>query len=211
MATTRNRQVLVQAAAAAASIAALLAGCASTRLDAQWSDSQLAPNSLRGARILVACEAHEAVLKQICQDQLVAEVVARGATPVVAPDIPVAGPARAPGNEPYVDAARGAGAKAVLTHAVTVADVSAGSGMSIGIGGFGIGGGNVRGGVGVSVPVGGNQPNTGYAMSSRLSDTANGRLLWSAKASASPSSDVNAQLAELTKALFGAADKAQLY
>lgn len=209
MATTRNRRLLVQVAAATA--AALLAGCASTRLDAQWSDPQLAPNSLRGARIMVACEAHEAVLKQICQDQLVAEVVARGATPVVAPDIAVAGPGRAPGNEPYLDAARGAGAKAVITHAVTVADVSAGSGMSIGIGGFGIGGGNVRGGVGVSMPVGGSQPNTGYAMSSRLSDTASGRLLWSAKASASPSSDVGAQLAELTKALFGAADKAQLY
>lgn len=208
MAKTELRQHL---RLAAASVAVTLAGCASTHLDAQWFDAQLAPNSLRGARIMVACEAHDLVLKQICQDLLVAEVIARGATPVVAPDTPVAGPGRSPGNEPYLNAARDAGAKAVITHAVTAADVSAGSGVSIGIGGFGIGGGNVRAGVGVSVPVAAGRPNTGYAISSRVSETASGRLLSTAKATAPPSSDPNHQLAELTKAVFGAADKAQLF
>jgi hypothetical protein len=201
------------AAAVVVIAAAQLAGCASTRLDAQWSDPQLAPNSLRGARVLVACEAHDLVLKQICLDQLSAEVVARGGTAVPAPDIAIAGPGRAAGNEAYLDAARQAQAKGIISHAVTIADVggSGGSGVSIGIGGFGIGGGSVRGGVGVSVPVGSSAPpNNGYAMSSRVSD-AGGRLLYTAKASASPSADVNAQFAELTKALFGGADKAQLF
>lgn len=200
-----------------AALTVLCAGCASTtRLDAQWSDPQLAPNSLRGARVLVACEAHDLVLKQICQDQLAAEVVARGGTPVAAPDVAVAGPGRAAGNEAYVDAARSARAAGIITHAVTVADVASsggGSGVSIGIGGFGIGGGNVRGGVGVgvSVPVGGSPPpNNGYAISSRVSDAA-GRLLFTAKASASPSADVHAQLAELTKAVFAGADKVPLF
>lgn len=212
IATTQS--IHCHAAAAGAVIATvLLAACAPIRLDAQWSDPQLAPNSLRGARVLVACEAHDLVLKQICLDQLSAEVVARGGTAVPAPDIAVAGPGRAAGNEPYLDAARSAQAKGIITHAVTIADVSSsgGSGVSIGIGGFGIGGGNVRGGVGVSVPVGSSAPpNNGYAMSSRVSD-AGGRLLFTAKASASPSSDVNAQFVELTKALFGGADKAQLF
>ena len=48
-------------------------------------DPQLAPNSLRGARIMLACEAYDLVLKRICQDQLVSAIVARGATPVIAP------------------------------------------------------------------------------------------------------------------------------
>jgi hypothetical protein len=83
--------------------------------------------------------------------------------------------------------------------------------VSIGLGAFGIGGGSVRGGAGVSVPVGGQQTHTGYAMNSRATEVNSGKLLWTAKASASPSSDVSAQLNELNKAVFGAADKAQLF
>jgi hypothetical protein len=64
--------------------ALLMAGCASTQLDAQWVDPQLANSSLRGAKVLVACEAAEAVVKRICQDRLAAEVTAHGATPVMA-------------------------------------------------------------------------------------------------------------------------------
>lgn len=202
-----NRSVLL----AALSAAALFAGCASTRLDAQWSDPQLAGNPLRGARVLVVCEAYDLAIKRICQDQMAAEVVARGGTAVPGPDEGSGAPVRPLNNDQYLGAARQANAKAVLTHSITTADVSSGSGVSIGIGAFGIGGGNVRGGAGVSVPVGGQQTNTGYAMNSRVTDVGSGKVLWTAKASASPSSDVSAQLAELTKTVFGAADKAQLF
>lgn len=204
---TANRSVLL----AALSAAALFAGCASTRLDAQWSDPQLAGNPLRGARVLVVCEAYDLAIKRICQDQMAAEVVARGGTAVPGPDEGSGAPVRPLNNDQYLGAARQANAKAVLTHSITTADVSSGSGVSIGIGAFGIGGGNVRGGAGVSVPVGGQQTNTGYAMNSRVTDVGSGKVLWTAKASASPSSDVSAQLAELTKTVFGAADKAQLF
>jgi hypothetical protein len=61
------------------------------------------------------------------------------------------------------------------------------------------------------VPVGGQRTNTGYAINSRVTEVASGKLLWTAKASASPSSDVSAQLSELHKVVFGAADKAQLF
>lgn len=202
-----NRPFLLSALSAAA----LLAGCASTRLDAQWSDPQLAGNPLRGARVLVVCEAYDLAIKRICQDQMAAEVVARGGTAVPGPDEGSGAPVRPLNNDQYLGAARQANAKAVLTHSITTADVSSGSGVSIGIGAFGIGGGNVRGGAGVSVPVGGQQTNTGYAMNSRVTDVGSGKVLWTAKASASPSSDVSAQLAELTKTVFGAADKAQLF
>ena len=191
--------------------AALAAGCASTRLDAQWSDPQLGASPLRGARVLVVCEAYDLAIKRICQDQMAAEVVARGGTAVPGPDEGAGAPVRPLNNDQYLGAARQANAKAVLTHSITTADVSSGSGVSIGIGAFGIGGGSVRGGAGVSMPVGGQQSNTGYAMNSRAIDTSSGKVLWTAKASSSPSSDVSAQLAELTKTVFGAADKAQLF
>jgi hypothetical protein len=208
-----TRPVLASICAIAA--AAVLAGCASTRLDAQWSDPQLGASPLRGARVLVVCEAYDLAIKRICQDQMAAEVVARGGTAVPGPDEGSGAAVRPLNNEQYLGAARQANAKAVLTHSITTADVAVGgSGMSIGIGGFGVGGNRSSGGgvgVGMSMPVGGQQSNTGYAMNSRAVDASSGKVLWTAKASASPSSDVSAQLSELTKTVFGAADKAQLF
>jgi hypothetical protein len=205
-------RLLVQASVAAA---VLLAGCASTRLDAQWSDPQLAPGSLRGARVMVACEAYDLVIKRICQDQMSAEVTARGGTPVAAPNTTNEAPGRPLGAEQYLPAARNAGAKAVLTHYVTQADVSVSSPSSIsfGIGGFGFGGGGggVSTGVGVSAPVGGGRTTVGYAISSNVTETSSGRLLVTAKASSPPSADVNTQLGELTKVVFGAVDSAKLF
>jgi hypothetical protein len=205
-------RLLVQASVAAA---ALLAGCASTRLDAQWSDPQLAPGSLRGARVMVACEAYDLVIKRICQDQMSVEVTARGGTPVAAPNTTNEAPGRPLGAEQYLPAARNAGAKAVLTHYVTQADVSVSSPSSIsfGIGGFGFGGGGggVSTGVGVSAPVGGGRTTVGYAISSNVTETSSGRLLVTAKASSPPSADVNTQLGELTKVVFGAVDSAKLF
>ena len=197
-----------------AALATALAGCASTRLDAQWTDPQLAANSLRGARVMVVCEAYDLAIKRICQDQMAAEVAARGGTAVPGPDEGSGAAVRPLNHDQYLGAARQANAKAVLTHSVTPQDVAvSGSSMSIGIGGFGWGGGSssVGGGVGVSMPVGGQQSNTGYAMNSRVTDVGSGKLLWTAKASAPPSADVSAQLNELTKIVFGAADKAQLF
>lgn len=212
MAAIRHPLWFVQAAAVAA---ALLAGCASTRLDAQWSDPQVAPGSLRGARVMVACEAYDLVIKRICQDQMAAQVTARGGTAVAAPDTTNQAPGRPLGAEQYLPAARSAGAKAVLTNYVTQADVSVSgpASVSFGIGGFGFGGGGggVSTGVGVSAPVGGGRTNVGYALSSSVTEASSGRLLLSAKASAPPSSDVTAQLSELTKSVFGAVDGAKLF
>jgi len=188
----------------------LLAACASTNLDAQWADPQLAPGLLRGARVMVACEAHEVVLRQICQDQLAAEVSARGGTPLPLADTGSPGPGRAPVSEQALASARAAGAKAVLVHAVTVADVASGGGMSLSIGGMSIGGsGGV--GVGVSMPVGTPRAHNGYAIESRITDALSGRVLFTAKASARPSADATAQLAELTRAVFAAADQAKAF
>lgn len=187
-----------------------LGACASVpQLDAQWRDPALAGNFLRGARVLVACDAYEVVIRQVCQDQLASEVTARGATPVFVP------PTTALFTDRSIDAqllpaARDAGASAmlVMTVAVAVNDVS--PGFSIGIGGFGFGR-NSGVGVGIDAPIGGGRVTSGYSANGRVTDVSNGRLVWTAKATSPASSDVGAQMAELSKAVLGAADKAGLF
>lgn len=195
---------------AATLAAGLLAACASSpQLDAQWRDPGLGSNFLRGARVLVACDAYEVVIRQICQDQLASEVTARGATPVTVP------PATALFTDRSIDAqllsaARDARASAmlVMTVAVAVNDVS--PGFSIGIGGFGFGR-HSGVGVGVDAPIGGGRVTSGYSANVRVTDVANARLVWTAKATSPASSDVGAQMGELSKAVLGAADKAGLF
>ena len=195
---------------AATLAAGLLTACASSpQLDAQWRDPGLGSNFLRGARVLVACDAYEVVIRQICQDQLAGEVTARGATPVTVP------PATALFTDRSIDAqllsaARDARASAmlVMTVAVAVNDVS--PGFSIGIGGFGFGR-NSGVGVGVDAPIGGGRVTSGYSANVRVTDVANARLVWTAKATSPASSDVGAQMGELSKTVLGAADKAGLF
>ena len=205
----RNRLMCLRGASIAL-LAALAAGCASgPQLDAQWSDASAAPGLLRGARVLVACDAAELVIRQICQDRLAGEVAARGATPVfVPPETPIATDRSI--DSQLLAAARDAGAKGlmVMTVAVAVHDVSAP--VSIGIGGFGFGSSSSVG-VGVSAPVGGGRVTAGYSGNGRVTDVANGRLVWTAKATSPPSSDVNAQMADLSRTVLAAADKAGLF
>ena len=189
-----------------------LAGCASTQLDAQWVDPQFANSSLRGAKVLVACEAAEAVVKRICQDRLAAEVTAHGGTAVMAAQTTLDTSAlRSPNDEPYLSAARAAGARAVLATTVAPSSAAVSQGFSIGLGGFGVGSGGFGGGIGVSAPIGGGQVSSGYSANARITNAENGRLMWTGKASAPPSSDVNAQLGELVRTVMDAAGKAGLF
>jgi hypothetical protein len=191
-------------------VVSLLAGCAATRLDAQWADPQLSPGLLRGAKVLVSCEAYEPVVKQLCLDQMSSELTARGASPVLASEAPNATPGRPVAPDQLLAAARSAGARAIWSTTMQIADQAPGSGFSVGLGGFG-GGSHVGGGIGVSLPVGGGQGSNGYAANAKLLEAGSGKTLWTAKASARPSSDVGQQMGELARALFGAGDKAGLF
>ena len=79
---TRGPSLRVAAVAALLTLGACASG---PQLDAQWRDPNLAGGFLRGARVLVACDAAEVVIRQVCQDQLASEVVARGGAPVFVP------------------------------------------------------------------------------------------------------------------------------
>ena len=208
MHNTTNRPATLLATAACA---ALLAGCATTQVDAQWRNVDLPPSYLLGASVLVTCETGEQVVKRICEDQLGADLRARGVR------VLVAAPGALPSGVPvgatdvqYLPLARENGAKAVFSVSVGPAaqTVSQGVSLGIGLGGFGRG---VGGGVGVSAPIGGGQLSPGYAASGRVTDVASGRLMWTARASSPPSSDVNQQFTELSKSVLDAAASAGLF
>jgi hypothetical protein len=189
---------------------ALLAGCATNPLDAQWSDAQLTANApLRGARVLVVCESQDEVLRRICQDSVGAELTKVGISPVPAPDVGTA--SSAPGGPaPYVSAARTANAKAVLVTSIAPGASVSRPGFTVGLGVGGFGGG-VGGGVGVSAPMGGSRIATSYAANASLTDVSSGRLMWTARASEPASEVVSSQVANLAKKVVAGAGQSGLY
>lgn len=197
-------------AAHAAALPLMLAGCASTVVDTQWRSVELPPNYLRGATVMVSCETRDELLRRICDEQVAAELGARGAVPVFAAPGTVAAIEPGVADAQYLPAARSSGAKAVLSVTVGASSTSVSPGVMVSVGGFGFGR-NSAAGVGVAAPVGGGHVSNGYSANGRITDVASGRLMWSARASTPPSSDVNAQVAELSKSVLDAAGKAGLF
>lgn len=187
-----------------------LGGCASSKLVAQWSDPQFAGRLAPGAKVVVACQASDLTLRRLCADRIGEQLLASGMQPLPAPQ-----GIEAADEAALLRAARAVGAAALLhtTVAAEVATVAASPSIGIGIGGFGGGyrsGGGV--GIGVSAPLGAGGPaETGFGASAGLSDVASGKLMWSARASAAPSSDVNRQIAELAAQLVDAARQSGLF
>ena len=204
------RRVWRPALVAAALVAA---GCAATKIDTQWSDPQFAGRSLQGKRVLVSCDSGDAALRRACQEQLAAEVTALGASVVAGPEIAHPSPGRQAAAEHLLPAARSARADAVFAASIIPDSFAVNPGPTVGIGVGGFGGGRVGwgGGVGVSVPIGEAQRQTGYAASATLTDTASGRLMWSAKASAPATRDAENQAVDLAKAVAKAAREAGLF
>lgn len=193
----------------------LVAGCATTQVNAQWSDPEFAGRSLSGQRVLVVCDADSVTAKRVCQDEVAMQIRAAGATPVIPPQS--AGVAAGPPttNEHTLAAARAAGAKAIFasTMGPDAAYVSPGPSVGVGFGGWGgSGGGTVTGaGVSIGLPIGGGRVDTSYAANVVLTDVASARLMWSSKISTPASQNVNAQIAELARVGVGAAKAAGFF
>ena len=121
------------------SVAVLLSACATTRMDAQWSNPEYKGRSVKGASILVACEAQDLTLQRICEDQLAAAVSAQGAKATLNSQLSPAAGAPA-GNDPYMAAAKRVGAQAIVRMTLGAGQpVAVDSGPRIGIG---VGGGS---------------------------------------------------------------------
>jgi len=192
--------------------ACFLGGCATTQVNAEWTDPQFAGRSLRGQLVLVVCDANDTAVRRICQDQLAARVTGSGATPINAPADLTVGPP--PANDMTIAAARKAGAKAILGARVgpDATIVNPGPSVSFGLGGFGGSRGGVSGGgVGVGMPVGGGRVDTAYGADLTLTDVETVRLMWTGKVTAPASGNINTQIAELTRVGIEAAARAGFF
>jgi uncharacterized spore protein YtfJ len=195
----------------------LFGGCASTTIQAQWTDPQFAGRSLRGTTVLVVCHAAGTALKHICQDQIAAQVAASAVRPVVDPKADYLTAAGGPIPDSVFAAARRAGAQAIWVSTIVpdATVVSPGPTIGFGLGGFGGSFGRHRSsgvgaGVGVGVPVGGEQVYTTYAADMTLTDVDTGRLMWTSRVTTSASQELAEQVAKLAKAGVEAAQQAGL-
>ena len=200
---------------AALAAAALLGGCASTQMGAQFVDPETPKQALRGANVFVVCEAPEPAMRLICETEASNELSRLGAKPLTDPKLGGAAAGRESATERYLAAARTAGAQAVFS-ATLMPDLwrpAPMSGVSFGIGAWGGSGGFSGGsaGVGVSMPVGGSAGASGFSASGSLLDVASGRVLWSTSATASRRGDPSAQVGELVRTLADALGQAGLF
>jgi hypothetical protein len=208
----------VTASSCALGLLSLLSGCAQTQLGAQYTDPQFPQQTLRGAAILVVCEATETAIKLICESQISGQLTQLGARPMTDATLVNPTPGREPPAAQYLPAARAAGARAIFstTLAPDYRQATPLSSFSIGIGGWGgsggyYGGSGVGGGVGMTMPVGATQGSTGMAAIGSVIDAASGRVMWSAKATAAPAADATSQIAEAAKALADALRQTGLF
>lgn len=199
---------------AAALTSLALAACATTQLDAAWTNPDYSGRNLRGAPVLVACEAQEPTLQRICEDQVAGQIAALGGAPTRSTQMAAQAPAA--GTDPYVAAARRIGARAIVrttlnTGAVVAAPAGPTIGIGVGGGSGGRGGGWSGGFGGISFPVGGTAVSNAYTSETAMIDPANGALMWSARASSSTSQDAAGQIAELAKTAAGALKQAGFF
>jgi len=194
--------------AAAGIGAALVSACATTQMEAQWRDPQLAPQSLQGKTVLVVCRGLDLTLERICEDKLAAQVQAIGVK-VARSDSP---PAVA--DDALLQAAKVAGAEVVLATTLQPAgyDVApTGGSVGIGVGGSSGGYGSRSGGaIGLSLPIGG-ASGPGIGASTNLTEAASGKLLWSSRARSPKTSSEADQISELSRVTVEALKGAQLF
>jgi hypothetical protein len=187
-------------AALSAFAVTVLAACATTKMEAQWSNPEFKGASLRGQPILVACQARDLTVQAVCEDQIAGQLATRGAKPV---QFAVASPGTAPTNEAIEAAARKANAKVTFRSTLSTSVPTVSPGPTIGIG---VGGGGYRGGAagGISLPIGGATVSEAYAADSAVIDVATGKLMWSGRATSPAGGDVTGQLTDLTRVMFEA-------
>lgn len=207
-----TKPFLLRRAATVALALSVVAGCTSApQKEAQWIDPAIGAQSrmLQGAKVLVVCDAYDVAVRRICQDQLLREVAAKGASPLTLPAGTVLLNDRELDGQ-LVESASALGATAIFTMTLTPATTNAGSGVTLGIGGFSFGRGG-GGGVGLSAPIGGGGDSTGFAASGRVTDVRDHRMVWAATLVALPSADLNAQFRDLSRAMLDNAQSAGLF
>ena len=207
---SRRNQARIGFVAACAALA--LSACATApRPDVVWSAPDIGAQLglLRGANVLVACEAPDVAIRNVCQDQLAGQASARGARPVFVSGETTLVAGR-PIDDQLLSSARSANAAAIVVMSLRPVATESESPFSISLGGFGLGRGSAIGG-GVTAPLGDARVSTGYAANGRVTSVATGRLVHTASASASPNEDLPRQLSALSASVLDSAAKAGLF
>lgn len=202
----KNREWVTATVALLGLYGLLVGGCASTAIQAQWADPQFTGQSLRGATVLVVCNASATAVQRICQDQVASRMLMSGVRPVMATEADLIAAEGEEITDKIFAAARRVGANAIwaTTIAPDVTVVSPGPSIGFGIGGFGTSGGwhrssGVGGGIGVGFPVGSEQVNTVYAADMTLTDVESKRLMWTSKITTPASQDMTEQVTQLVE------------
>jgi hypothetical protein len=198
---------------AASLLCVSLAGCAGSPIRAQWTDPAFPKGSLKGASVLVVCDAGVLALRRICEQEAGQQLAAAGVTPRTSPGSQDAVSPGAAADSAILGAAREAGAAAVFRASIrrdaTVAKPP--PTIGIGVGSWGGWSSSVGGSVGVSMPVGSSTLATAYAAEMTMTDAASGKLIWTSTATGQASSNDEAQVAGLVKAGVSAARGAGLF
>lgn len=95
---------------------ALLAGCAATRLDAQWSNPEFAGAAVSG-RVFVVGVTRDDTSRRLYEDAMAAQLVGRGLQVTRSYEVLTVAPP-SDGGDALLAAARGAGAAAMITSAI---------------------------------------------------------------------------------------------
>jgi len=190
----------------------LVAACATPQLEAQWRDPQAAAGAMRGKTVLIVCRGLDLTLERLCEDRLAADAQAIGLR-VVRAEPPAAGAGEPATSRVLLEAARAAGAGAVLAMqleraygAVVPGGGSVGVGVGASRGGWS---GGASGAIGITLPLGGAGP--ALASGTSLFDADSSRLLWSGRARGSGAAAEPAQIAELSRVTTEALRAAGLF
>jgi len=181
-----------------AGLAMVLAACATTRMEVQWTNPEFKGTTLRDQPVLVACQARDFTAQAVCEDQFANQLAARGVRPI---RFAVSNTGVSPTNEAIEAAAKRENARAVVrtTLSTSVPTVTPGPTIGIGIGGGGYSGGAAGG---ISMPIGGSTVSEAYAADTAIIDVASGKLMWTGRATSPTGGDVTSQLTSLTGVMF---------
>lgn len=197
-------------------LAAVIAGCATTEMTAQWKDPAYG-SALTGSRVLVLCQARDDTLRRVCEDQWATRLATHGVAGIRSYSLPGFPPGGAANPEEMAMAGRESGATAIASTQLTLSDFAVvnpgpqvGFGLGGGSGGGYRGGGFSVGGIGLSFPVGGATTTRSLGSSTSLVDLASGAVIWSGSATTSASGDVTSQVGALTEVTIEALRKVGL-
>ncbi len=194
-------------------LAGLLFGCATARIESEWNSPDHAARSLKGASVLVMCAAGDESLRRICEDHWATRLSASGVKPLRAyqvAEFPVAEQAT---PEAIQRVARANGATTVASTRVVptyYGPANSGPQVGVGVGGVGGSGGGISfGGIGISIPIGGSgAPESIVSASTTLVEVATNVVTWSANATAPGAQGVPDKVGALTEVLIEAMRKA---